>query len=117
MLNVAVPLTVDPAAADGGTETLVLTSATGEMLVTALAVSGKAFAPWDVVVEICVATVTEPLAGAVYSTLSVNVSPLASVLGMPVSVTAPVPLSYVAVTPGGSVGNDTPVSPGVRVRV
>lgn len=65
MLKVTVPLTVLPAAADAGTDTLVVTSATGEMFVVLLAVSGSALAPWKVVVEIWLFTVTEPLGGAV----------------------------------------------------
>jgi hypothetical protein len=60
-----VPFTVLPAAAVGGTETDVVTSASGEIPVVPVAVSGSVFGPWLVDVPIPLLAVTDPLAGAV----------------------------------------------------
>lgn len=117
LLKVTVPFTSEPALAEAGTLTLVVTSATGEMFVVLLALSGSALAPWDVVVEIWLVTVTEPLAGAMYCTPIVSVWPLVTLVGMPVNVTPPVALSYVAVTPPGSDGKLSVPSPGSRASV
>ena len=64
-MNVTVPLTVVPAGALGGTLTLAVTSAMGEVAVVDDAVSGCALAPWLVDVPIVLDTVTDPLAGTV----------------------------------------------------
>ena len=58
-------LTVLPATAVGGTETEVVTSASGEIAVVSRAESAFAFAPWLVDVAIVANTLTAPLAGAV----------------------------------------------------
>lgn len=78
------------------------------------AASGRELGPWDVVVPMLELTVTEPLLGAVYEKPMVSAAPLARFVAMPVNVTVPVPLSYAAVTPGGSDGKETPLNPGVR---
>ena len=62
---VTVPFTVFPAVAEAGTETDVVTSASGEIAVVPVAVSGRTFGPWLVDVPIPLLTVTDPLAGAV----------------------------------------------------
>ena len=53
------------AVADAGTDTDVVTSASGETAVVPVAVSGRTFGPWLVDVPIPLPTVTDPLAGAV----------------------------------------------------
>ena len=83
------PLIVVPATAVGGSETVVVTSATGETAVVALALSGRVFGPWLVVVPINPLIVAEPLGGAVYVTPRATLAPLASDVGMPPNVTAP----------------------------
>jgi len=100
-----------------GIDTLVVTSASGEIAVVPVAESGKVFGPCDVVVEIWLLAVTEPLAGAVNVNPTLSDAPLARLVDIPVKVTTPLPLSYEAVTPGGNDGNDTPLSPGVRLSV
>ena len=65
LANVMLPLTGVAAAADAGSDTVVVTSASDPMLVDALAVSGSVLAPWLVAVPTVVATVTVPPAGAV----------------------------------------------------
>jgi hypothetical protein len=62
---VTVPFTVLPAVADAGTDTDVVTSASGEIAVVPVAVSGSTFGPSFVDVPIPLLTVTDPLAGAV----------------------------------------------------
>jgi hypothetical protein len=62
---VTVPFTVLAAVAVGGTETDVVTSASGETAVVPVAVSGSVFGPWFVDVPIPLLAVTDPLAGAV----------------------------------------------------
>ena len=110
-------MTVEPPVAVDGTEMLVVTSANGEMAVVPLAVSGRVLGPCEVVVEICVLAVTAPVAGAVNVKPRLSAAPLARLPGIPVRVTTPLPLSYEAVTPGGSDGKETPPSPGARVSV
>ena len=56
---------MEPATALGGSETLVVTSASGEIAVVDVVVSGSVFGPWLVDVPISLAMTTEPLAGAV----------------------------------------------------
>ena len=85
------PLTVAPAVADAGIVTVVVTSASGEIAVVALAESGCAFAPWLVVVVIVLFAVTEPLAGAMKMTPRLNVAPPARLDASPVNATPPVP--------------------------
>ena len=65
LLYVVVALTVLPATAVGGTVTLVVTSASGEIAVVPLALSVSVLAPWLVAVPIVLDTVTDPAAGAV----------------------------------------------------
>ena len=65
LLYVTDPLTAAAASAPAGIVTVVVTSASGEIAVDPVAVSGSAFAPWLVDVPMLVLTVTEPLAGAV----------------------------------------------------
>ena len=62
---VTVPFTVLPAVAEGGTDTDVVTSASGETAVVPVAVSGRTFGPCPVDVPIPLLTVTDPLEGAV----------------------------------------------------
>jgi hypothetical protein len=54
-----------PAVAVGGTDTDVVTSASGETAVVPVAVSGRTFGPCPVDVPIPLLTVTDPLEGAV----------------------------------------------------
>ena len=65
MLYVTDALTVLAASAVGGADTLVETSARGEIAVVPLALSASVFDPWLVVVPMVLDTVTEPDAGAV----------------------------------------------------
>ena len=60
LVKLTVPLTVLEATAVAGIETVVVTSASGEIAVVADAESGAALAPWLVVVPMVEATVTEP---------------------------------------------------------
>ena len=64
LLNVTEALTVAPATADGGTVTVVVTSASGEIAVVALLLSASVFGPWLVEVPIMLDSVTDPLVGA-----------------------------------------------------
>lgn len=86
---VTVPLTGVPATADGGIEIVVVTSASGEMAVVSLALSGAVFGPWLVEVPMLVIAITDPEAGAVKLTPIVIVAPDARLVGMLVNVTAP----------------------------
>src|ERR1035437_8721904 len=95
---------------------LAVTSAIGEILVVPLSVSVSVLAPCDVVVPMIEFASTVPLGGAVKVKPMPSTAPLARLLGIPLSVTAPVALSYVAVTPAGSDGKLTVPSPGVSVR-
>jgi hypothetical protein len=63
--NVTVPFTVLPAVAEAGTDTDVVTSASGEIAVVPVAVSGSVLGPWLVDVPIPLSILTDPLAGAV----------------------------------------------------
>ena len=101
MAYVTVPLTSDPAIAVGGTDTEVVTSATGEMAVVPLALSGSVFGPWLIVVVIDAARLTDPVAGALYAIPMVKLAPLASVAGIAPNVTAPLAASYDALAPAG----------------
>ena len=65
LLYVTFPDTVLPAMADAGIDTVVATSAIGEIAVVPLAESGSVFAPWLVDVPIVLLTATDPLVGAV----------------------------------------------------
>ena len=90
LVKLTVPLTVLDATAVAGTETVVVTSASGEIAVVADAESGAALAPWLVVVPMVEATVTEPLGGAVKVMPTVIVDPAPKLVDMPAKVTAPV---------------------------
>jgi hypothetical protein len=65
LLKVTVPVTVLLTLAVAGTETVVVTSAIGVIVVLPLAVSGAALLPSDVDVPMVVLTATGPVAGAV----------------------------------------------------
>ena len=65
LVNVAVDDTVLPAGAEAGVDTAAPTSASGEIAVVALALSGCVFAPSLVDVVMVAVSVTEPEAGAV----------------------------------------------------
>ena len=116
LLNVIEVLTVVPAVAVAGAVTAVETSASGEIAVVAVALSGCALAPWLVVVEIWLATLTAPDGGAVKLMPMATLDPAPKLAGMPVNATAPVPGMYVAVAPGGRPVMATPVSPGGSVN-
>ena len=109
--NVTLALTVEPAVAIAGAETVVVTSASGETAVVPVALSGSVFGPWLVVVEIAALTVTAPVAGAANDRPTTMLEPEPSVAGIPVKVTAPLAGLYVAVAPGGSPVNATPDRP------
>ena len=85
------PLTGLPALAAAGTDTVVVTSASAEIAVVALAESGAVFAPSSVVVAIVQATVTAPEAGAVNASPKLMLAPAPRSVGMPVNVTTPDP--------------------------
>ena len=68
-----------------------VTSASAETVVVPLAVSGAAFAPCPVVVEMTLLTVALPPDGALKPIVSVIVDPAPRLAGIPVNVTAPVP--------------------------
>ena len=74
----------------GGTDTVVVTSASGEMAVVCWSVSGSVFGPWLVDVPMPALTPTAPLPGAVNATPSVMAEPAPRLAGIPVSVTIPV---------------------------
>ena len=95
---------------------MVVTSASGEIAVVDVVVSGSVFGPWLVLVPISLAITTEPLAGAVYATPTVMLEPAPSVVGMPVYVTAPLAGSYVAVAPAGRPLKTTLVRPDGKPR-
>ena len=84
-------LTAVPAVAPAGADTVVVTSASGEIAVVSPALSGSALAPWLVVVPSALLMVTAPLAGAVYATPSVIVELAPRLPGIPLKVTTPVP--------------------------
>ena len=64
LLNITVPLTVVAAAADAGSDSVVVTSAIEVIVVVSDAESGRVFGPWLVAVPIDDDTVTAPIAGA-----------------------------------------------------
>ena len=86
---VTVPLTVLAAIALAGNDVDVVTSASGEIAVVAVAVSGSVFGPWLVDVPISPATTTDPVAGAVYWIPIAMLEPAPRVVGIPVKLTAP----------------------------
>ena len=90
LLYVTVPLTVLPAAALAGTLTATVTSATAEIAVVSVAAFGRTFKPSLVDVAIALLMATEPLAGATNVTPSVIADPAPRLVGMLLSVTAPV---------------------------
>ena len=90
LLNVALPLTLEPATAVGGALAVTPTSATGEIADVPVDVSGSAFAPWLVVVWIELVALTAPDGGAVKLTPIVMPEPAPRLVGMPVKLTAPV---------------------------
>ena len=63
--KVTVPLTVEPATADGGSVSVVVTSASGETALVADALSGSVFGPCAVDVPMPLVIVVDPPAGAV----------------------------------------------------
>ena len=75
------------------------------------------------VVVIVLVTVLEALAGCVYVTViplvpfPLAITPLANVVGIPVSVTTPVPDAYDVVAPVGRLPTVTPLNPLANVRV
>ena len=89
-MNVTLPLTGVAAIAVAGIDTVVVTSASGEMAVVDADVSGWALVPWLVDVSIALVMVTAPPGGAVKATPSVMLAPAPRLAGMPVKVTAPV---------------------------
>ena len=89
MVNVTEPLTMLPAIAVGGTETVVVTSASGDTAVVAVALSVSVLGPWPVVVPIIDVATTAPEAGAVKAMPTVIVAPEPRLAGIPVNVTAP----------------------------
>ena len=89
MANVTLLLIVAPATALGGTLTVANTSASGEIAVVCVSLSGLAFAPWLVDVPMVPATATEPVGGAVKLRANVMPDPAPRLVGMPLKVTAP----------------------------
>ena len=87
--NVIDVLTIDPATAVGGAETVVVTSARGETAVAALAVSGSVFGPWLVAVPIVPVTVTDPALGAVNVTPMPSDAPAPRLVDIALNVTSP----------------------------
>ena len=106
-----------PAVAEGGAEIDVETSASGEIAVVPVALSGSGLLPWLVAVSIDATTATEPLAGAVKLTPTLMVLPAPRLAGIPPKVTAPDAGSYVAVAPAGRPLKTTLVRPGGKPRV
>ena len=112
MPYVTAAFTVVPAIAVAGAVIVVVTSASGETAVVAVAESGSVLAPWLVVVPIVLLAVTAPDGGAVNDTPIDSDWLGLSVVGNPPSATWPVAGLYVAVAPGGKPLNVTLARPG-----